>query len=346
MSLLSSSKGEYCGLDIGTTGVRVVQLQPAADHPVLLHYGQAPLDGNLALSDSPIDQDKVAAGIAQLLKDSKVTATKAVAGIPSSQVFATVITTPKLAPAELAKAIKLQADQYIPMAVDQVKMDWHIIGPGTTDQQMRVLLVAAPNSVVNKYLKIIEKAGLELEALEVNAIAQARSLLPLTDIPAVILDLGATNSSITVVAQGAPQLIRSVNVGGTTLVKAVGQALGLDDAQADQFTRKFGLTQTKLEGQVAKAIKPSLDTVVGEIDKSIKFFASQGGAAKLEKLILTGSASLLPELANYVANATGLPVELGNPWVNISYPAAEQATLMGTAMQFSVASGLALRSLK
>lgn len=345
MGLLSSSTSDFFGLDIGTSGLRVVKVRhTGAGNPVLEAYASVDLPAGLAISDSAIDQDKVALAIRDLLKSKGITCLKAVAGIADTDAFATVITTPKLNPAELSKAMRLQADQYIPMAVDQVKMDWHIIGPGKTADEMKVLLVAAPNSVVNKYLSIVEKAGLELAALEINAVAQARSLMPPSNLAVIVLDIGHNNTELTIVFEGTPQLVRSVNIGGQTLVRAVTQALGLEETQASQFMQKFGLTQTKLEGQVAKAMKPSLDALMSEVDKSIKYFLGQNTGIKIEKLIATGATSALPEFTTFLANASGLPVEFGNPWVNISYPAELQQDLMQNASTYAVAAGLALRT--
>ncbi|MEO7617429.1 MAG: type IV pilus assembly protein PilM [Candidatus Saccharibacteria bacterium] len=343
MGILSSAT-DFIGIDIGSSGIRIVQLKHmGSGNPVLVAYAKAALPAGIATSDSQIDQDQVSLAIANLLKEAKITATQAVTGINTADAFVTTLSTPQLNAGELAKAMRLQADQYIPMAIDQVKMDWNVIGQGKTPDQMKVLLVAAPNTVVNKYLAIIEKAGLQLAALEINSVAQTRSLMPKTDLTTIILDLGQLSTELTIVDKQAPQLVRSVNIGGTTLVRAVSQALGLDDVQAEQFTKKFGLTQTKLEGQVAKAMKPSLDALVTEINNSIKYFMTENPTAKIEKMIVTGESITLPELTNYLANATGLPVELGNPWGNISYPAAQQQALMGEATSYAVAAGLALR---
>jgi type IV pilus assembly protein PilM len=342
MGILESSN-DYFGLDLGTTGVRIVQLQGHAGNPALVTYGDADLPFNLALSDSPLEQDKAAGMIAQLAQDAKVTTPYVVAGIPSSQAFATVITTPRLNEHDLAGAMKLQADQYIPMPPAEAKIDWQIVGP-KGENEMLVLLVAAPNQVVEKYLKLIEKAGLKLLALELNAIAVARSLMPpRSDLATVVLDMGALTTDITLLYDGAPQMVRSVSVGGNTFVKSVAQSLGLDDTQAAQFTQKFGLTQSKLEGQVLKAIKGALDNLTSELDKSVKFFAQQNANVKIEKLILTGSTSALPELTTYLANATGLPVEVGNPWANVSYPAVLQDKLTASRLKYAVAVGLAQR---
>ncbi len=344
MNLFQGSDS-YFGLDIGTTGVRVVQLRAGGGNPALVTYGSADLPPGLSTSDSPMDQSKVADVIKQLVKDAKITTKNVVAGIPSALAFATVITTPKLNDQELAKAIKLQADQYIPTAADQVKMDWQVVGPAKDPNQMEVLLVSAPNTGVNKYMNIIDRAGLQLEALEMNAVALIRSLMPREDTAVMIVDVGSLYTDIAVVHKQAPKLVRSINVGGSTFIKAVSQSLGLAAEQAEQFTKKFGLMQDKLEGQVYKAIKPSLDLLVSELDKSEKFFASKDETVKIEKIILTGGAAALPDLPTYLANATGLPVTIANPWAHVSFPAVMQEQLNQMALEYPVAIGLAERSL-
>lgn len=336
---------EYFGLDVGTSGIRVVQLKKGSQRPALVTYGHMAIEGNVTMSDSPADIAKTAGYIRQLVKDAKITTKYVIAGVPSTKVFATVITTPKLSHEELRKAIMLQADQYIPMAVKDVKLDYVIIGPGKTPNEQEVLLVAAPNTVTEKYLSMVEQAGLELIALEPNAVALSRAVVPASDLAVVVVDIGSIASDITIVHANLPKLIRSVQVGGQTFVKAVGQNLGLDDTQADQFTKKFGLTQTKLEGQVFKAIKPSLDQLVSEIDKSIKFFVSQNPEAKIEKLVITGGTTALPELNTYLSTKTGMAVEIANSWSKVGYPAQMQDTLMGISTGYGVAVGLAERDL-
>jgi type IV pilus assembly protein PilM len=335
---------EYFGIDVGSGGIRLVQLKRGAK-PSLVTYGHVAVAGNVTMSDSPADITKVAAVVKQLVKDAKVTTKYVVAGVPSSKVFASIVTTPKLAHNELGKAIQLQADQYIPMSIKDVKLDYVVIGPGKTEQEQEVLVVAAPNTITEKYLSIFEQAGLELLALEPNAVALARAVVQPNDLAVLVLDIGSISSDITLVHSNMPKLLRSVNVGGSTFVKAVAQNLGLDDVQADQFTRKFGLTQTKLEGQVFKAIKPSIDLLIGEIDKSIKFFASQYPEVKMEKIVLTGGTTALPELPTYLSTATGLAVEIANSWTKVGYPANLQNDLMQISTEYGVAVGLAERNL-
>lgn len=340
-----SSETDYFGLDIGSGAIRVVQMRAGGGKPALVTYGDVQVPNNLTTSDAAADREKMAAIIKQLVRDARISSKNVVAGLPSSTVFAAVITTPKLTNAELDKAIRYQADQYIPMNINEVKLDWSVIGRSQDDKELEVLLVAAPATAAQKYLEIMEHAGLEIMALEANATAVARALVsPNTQLAVIVLDIGQTSTDISIIYNNAPRLIRSIAVGGLTFVRAVEQSLGLDQAQAEQFTLRFGLTQTKLEGQVLKAIKPSLDSLLAEVDKSTKFFLNRYQGVKVEKVILTGTAAGLPELPTYLSTTTGLPVEIGNAWLNAAYPSSLQDQLMQISSQYAVASGLAQRN--
>lgn len=335
---------DYFGLDIGTNGVRMVQLKSGGSAPALVTYGAMETPADLISSESEVDKDKLAGIIKQLKDQARVSANQVVAALPSQHAFTIVITTPKLNNNELAKSIQLQADQYIPMPVEDAKLDWHIIDPDKSENEMLVLLVAASKNVVDKYLEIIERAGLDLLALELNALAIARSVVSSPDVPVAVVDMGSSNTEITVVGQRVPHLVRSVNVGSQTFVRSIEQNLNVDTEQAQQFLQKFGVAQTKLEGQVLKAIQGSLDNVMNEISKSIKFFSTQNEGVQLEKVIMTGGPTALPEMPAYVANALNLPVEIANPWINVSYPSTQHDTLMSQSLQFAVAVGLAQRA--
>ncbi len=336
----------FVGIDIGSTAIRMVELRRGHGAPSLVAYGSVEVPANVAASDAKADQDKIVELLKQLLKQNNVAVKTAVVGLPSAKVFATVITTPKLSPAELAKAVRFQAEQYVPMDVSQVKLDHAVLGQSADGSQLEVLLIAAPNSASNKYLSILEAVGMEPVALEANSIAAARALMPHPPADGVVLiDFGSLDADIGIFLDGTPRLMRSVPVGEQVLVRAVAQNLGLNEVQAEQFTYKFGLTQSKLEGQVYKALKGTLDTLVAEIEKSVKFFNGRYPGVKLEKLVITGRMAALPELAPYIANATGMPVEFGNAWSGVNYPQSEGDKLLSVSGEYAAAVGLAGRGM-
>lgn len=345
MSLFTEEEN-FFGLDLGASSIKLAQLKQMHGKPSLLTYGDMELPPNLLASDSPVDQDKLAQMIRQLVEDARVSTKNVVAALPSNFSYAAVITMPKLNHEELVNAVRFQADKYIPMAIDQVKLDWVVIGPkADSEDEIEVLLVAAPISLANKYLNIMQKAGLELIALEINPIAQTRSLLTPGHEPLMVIDFGSVATDMAIVTNQAPRLIRSANAGSRTMVRVLAQNLGLDEPQAQQFMHKFGLIQTNLEGQVYTALKPAIDTVVEEVTKSINYFHESNPDLKVGKIVITGGTAALPGLPAYLANATSIMVEIGNPWNNISYPSSLEDKLTPLSLSYSSALGLAMRGM-
>lgn len=338
-----SKTTDYFGIDIGATSVRLVQLKKHGNKPVLVAYGTAPLSANLVASDSADAVDKLASTIKQLVKDAGITTKSVVASLPASKIFASVITTPKLSAAELGKAVKYQADQYIPMPIDQVRLDWTVLGPGKTENEQLVLLIAAPNTTTEKYLQIFEKAGLELVALEVDVTALSRAVLTPDASHVVMLDIGSLASTVSLVVNGAPRLIHSVPVGAAAFVQALGQGLKVDATQAVAMVQKFGMNKTSMDGKIFKSLQPIADSIMDEIKKSVAFYSNENPEAKFDKLVFTGGAAGMPELPLYIANSLKMPVELGNAWLNVSYPSNMQSDLAAVNREYAVAVGCAAR---
>ncbi len=142
---------------------------------------------------------------------------------------------------------------------------------------------------------------------------------------------------------GVPRLTRAIPTGSEAVVRAAMQNLNIDAAQAEQFVFKFGLSKDKLEGQIYQAIINTVDILVTEIDKSIKFFQTRYTGNKVDRIIVTGGASALPEFPVYLANKFGISVEIGNAWRNISFAPARQNELLAVSNHFGVAAGLAER---
>jgi Tfp pilus assembly PilM family ATPase len=156
--------------------------------------------------------------------------------------------------------------------------------------------------------------------------------------------MGDTATDLVVTLNDAPRLIRSIPTGTDTLIKSAMQNLGIDEKQAKQFVFKFGLSKDKLEGQIHDSIIGSVDVLIGEIEKSIKFFNTRYPNAKIERVVMTGGASTLPEFPLYIANKFGISVEIGNSWRNIAFSADKQNELLTVSNKFAVAAGLAERA--
>lgn len=340
-----SGVSEFFGLDIGTSSVRVVQLRGAGPIKTLDRYGSAPVPGNLAVSDSRPDQQKLAQAVAQLCKQAGITTKNVAVGVPSNRVFTTVVDMEKLSQAELAKTIRYQADSFIPTPLAESKIDWALLGSSPKDpNKVEVLLSSVSNSYIEARLDILEAAGFNVIAFEPDTFAVMRSIVaPDAAAPQMVLDIGARSSDLIIVVNGAPRLTRAIPVGSEAIIRSAIAGLGVDAAQATQFVYKFGISRDKLEGRVYNAIIGVIDNLVLEIEKSIKFFQGRYPSLQLERIIVTGGASTLPEFPLYVANKFGINVEIGNAWRNVSFPASRQNELLSISNHFAVACGLAER---
>lgn len=343
MSLLTGVS-DFFGLDIGTSAVRLVELKGGGSVKQLARFGYVPIDIKLAMSDSKPEQQKVAQIIKDLLIQAKVSSKNVVVGIPSQRVFTTLVDIDKLSNAELAKSIKLQADSIIPTSVSESKIDWAVLGDSPKDQaKVEVLLTSVPNEYVEAKLDLLESIGLNVIAFEPDNIALSRALIaPDATSPQMIVDVGQNSTDIVIVAQGAPRLTRSIPTGASAIVRAAVQNLSIDEQQAYQFVYKFGLSKDKLEGQIYNAVITTVDILMTEIDKSMKFFANRYQTG-VERVIASGTAAVIPEMPAYIANKTGLNVEIGNAWRNVNVGSAQQTDLMALSPYFGVASGLAER---
>ncbi len=344
MSLLAS-KSEFFSLDIGTTAVRLVQLHSAGNQLSLVKYAYVPLDSNLSLSEAKGDQQKLAQAIKQLVDRAHVSTRNVAVGIPSNRVFTTVADVERLPANELAKSIRYQADSLIPTPLAESKIDWTLIGDSPVDKtKQEILLTSVPNKFVEERLDLLESIGLNVIAFEPDNLAMARALAVPEAGAQLLLDVGRRSTDLVVVLSGTPHLTRSIPTGVEAIVRAATQNLNIDEKQAEQFVFKFGLSKEKLEGQVFHAITGTIDLLSTEIEKSIKFFQTRYVGSKIEKIIVTGGASVIPEFPLYMANKFGLNVEIGNAWRGVSYSRDRQNELLAISNQFGVAVGLAERN--
>lgn len=343
---LLSGVSEFFGLDIGTSSIRVVQLTTGSGPKQLLRYAMAPIDGKISQSDAKADQQKVAQKLQEVLAAAQITTKNVAVGIPSNRVFTVVVDIERLAPAELAKTIKYQADSLIPTPIDQSKIDWAVIGDSPKDpNKVEVLLSSVPNEFVEKQLDLLESIGLNVIAFEPDNLAMTRAILaPDVTAPQMVIDIGSKSTDLVIMMNGTPRLTRAIPTGSDAIIKAAVQNLNIDEKQAQEFVFKFGLSQQKLEGQVHGAIIGTVDVLMNDIDKSIKFFQARYKDVKLDRIVMTGGASALPEFPLYIANKFGINVEIGNAWRNVQFGAERQNELMAVSNHFGVALGLAERN--
>ena len=344
MSILSGVSS-FFGLDIGTTSIRLVELHGNGTVRSLSKYAYMPIDSKLVMSDSKSDQQRLGQAITELLNQAHMSTRNVAVGIPSQKVFTTLTDFDRLPANELSQSIKYQADSLIPTPLEESKLDWAVLGDSPKEQgKVEVLLSSVSNSFIESRLDLLEGIGLNVIAFEPDNLAMTRALLPKgTTAPQMVIDVGHKSADLVITMNGEPRLTRAIPTGVEAIVRAAAQNLNIDEKQAQQFVFKFGMSKDKLEGQIYQAVISTVDLLMSEIEKSIKFFQSRYSTAVIERIIVTGGASALPEFPLYVANKFNLNVEIGDAWRNVSFSPERQNELLTVANQFGVAVGLAER---
>lgn len=340
--------GDFFGLDIGTTAVRVVQLsQSGPDKWIMKHYGYAPLDIKTATGDSAEARHRLGEVIMTVVGQSGIRTKNVAMGLPSSKTFVTVVDMPMISEAELKGTIKYQLDQYIPMSLDDAKVDWAVLGQSLHDpSQQEVLLASTASSYSEERLELVESLGFDVIAAEPDPIAMIRSLLPPGARDAqVIIDIEESSTNVAITYGEMPRLVRTIPNGLSTLVRAAVQNLSIEEDQARQFILKFGLAPDKLEGQVARALESTLEGFVSEVTKSIKFFQTRYPSVTVGGVLLSGFAGTVPGLGEYIGSKSGIQTSIADPWRKVSIPSGDQK-LLSLSSEFAVAVGLAERGNK
>lgn len=346
MSLLHGV-GEFFALDIGTSAMRLVQLDGDARHGFqLIRYAYVPIDPKIGQDTSEGGQRKMGELILGAMKQAGIKTKNIAIGLPAGKTYTAVIEVPNQTEKELKKTIKYELDQYIPMAVDEAEVDYAILGPSPNDpSKAEVLLSSTAMDYAESQMEMIEKLGLNVIAQEPEPIAMTRSLAPVGSQDArIIVDLGETSTDLVVVYKGAPRLVRSIPGGLAALVKTVSTTLNVREDQARRFILKFGLAQDKLEGQVFKALDGNLESFSQELTKSVRFFQNKYVGAPVLGIVLSGFAGVIPFIAEYIEVKTNVQTIQGNPWQLVQVTPDQQQALVGVASEFAVAIGLAERS--
>lgn len=338
--------GDFFGLDIGTNAVRVVQLSKSGNGWNLAHYGYAPVDAKITGSDSAEARRKLSEVIMTAVGQSGIKTSNVAIGLPSSKTFTTIIDVPKVSDQELRATMKYQVDQYIPMAIDEAKVDWALLGDSLKVQgQYEVLLSSTAKSYAEERLELVESLGLNVVAEEPDPIAMVRSLMVAGSADArLILDMGENSTDLAVTYGDVPRLIRTIPTGLNSLVRAAVQNLNVQDTQARQFILKFGLAQDRLDGQVLRAIDGVLDNFSAEIVKSIKFFQTRYPSLAVGGISLSGFGAVIPQLDAYITTKTAVQAAVADPWQRVTMSQADKQQLSPIAAEFATVVGLAQRS--
>lgn len=334
------------GIDIGTSSIKLIELGKEGNSVELVAAGSVPMPPKAMSTSLQADTEAVAVAVRKLMKDTNTKTQEVTIALPESKVFTRVIEVPQLSQRELASAIKWEAEQYIPLPLEEVNVDYTVLreAKDTGTNKMEVLLVAAPKTLVDRYFSIAELADFTIIAAETEIIATSRAVArSIQSIKTVmVVSLGAQTTDIAVLKGGVLVFTRSVGSGGEAITRAIAQSLDFPISQAEEYKRTYGLSKDKLEGKIMIAAKPIMDTIVTEMKRSMAFFEEKYASQHVETILLSGGTARIPGMVVYLAEALNFEVQLANPWVGITKDTRFNV-LNTEGPNFCVAVGLALR---
>jgi type IV pilus assembly protein PilM len=352
MGIFGNKPKSFLGIDIGTSSIKVVQLKKEEDKFELETYGEISTVGYVErLNESfqssslktieAVTREMVKLAINKAHVDTKNT----VMAIPVFSSFTSAIEMPEMTEKELAQAVEFEARKYIPISSAEVELDWKIIENGKKGK--RILLIAVPKEVINKYIRIADSLGLRITALELESFSFVRSLMNGDPGSACILDIGARTTSLTIVDKSAIQMSHGLDIAGAEMTKILASSLGVAFKRAEDFKLLHGIDNAETKnGDEKKEIKTALLTLIDEIlnesERMINEYQSKTGR-KIEKLILNGGSAQMDGLKEYIEERLKIKTFIADPWSKIIYPKELEKTLKEIGPQFSVAVGAAMR---
>jgi type IV pilus assembly protein PilM len=338
------------GLDIGFSSVKAVVLSHKSNPPKLISIGQIPSPSPGIISDADLDLEALATSLKSLLKEVNAPTQNVIIGLQESRIFTRVVyDLPFLTDDELAQAIRYAAEEFVPMPIKDVNLNYQVLFRSTERKGPKsrtvVFVVASPKVLIEKYLKVMQMAEAKVLAIETELIAAARALVgtnpysPTT----LIVELGSSTTDFAVVSQGLILLTRSIATGGIALTRAIAQVFNFELTQADEYKKVYGLLEDQLEGKLFQILKPIVSVMVNEAKSIIQAHQFQNPQLPVKRVVLAGGGAQLPGLVKFIATSLELEVQEADPWSSVNLDQNLKAKLSTQGAAYSVAVGLALR---
>lgn len=359
---LFKSKSQL-GIDIGTSAVKIVELSQDKGRFVLDNYAMYELKshgGEDVAGKNLMDHsdDELIKIVKDLIEQSGMKGRDAIMSISSFSTFATVIKMPYVNEEDLAKSIPFEARKYIPIPLEQVVLDWSIIGvvddkkeekaapegekpKPATNTDVEVFLAAVPKDETSRYQNIAKGVGLNLVALELENSSLIRGLLGNDLSPTTIINAGGRSTSILVTHKGYERLSHNYEIGGFEMTKAIAKTLGVDLDKAESLKRKYGLTDSP-ENKAKVAMQSLVDMMLFETKKTISGY-EDSHQVKVPRVVLIGGLANMPGLANYFKQRLEREVLVGNVFARVVHPPELAPIISMLSNTFAIAVGAAMR---
>ncbi len=360
---------EFLGVDIGTSFLRVVEIERKGQVHQLKNYGEIGTSvfdqksfrvfqkNTLTLSNKQVGN-----AIRAICKEAGIQTKEVNFSIPDFCSFFTSFELPIMGKDEISQAVQYHVRPYIPLPLAEVTLDWLIAEGNPSKTPLKILVVAIPNDVINQYKDIADLASLKLKILEPEVFALARSSVKNEKAEKIIglVDIGARSTTCSILEKGIVKTSYSFNIAGNQLAEIIANSLNINYNEAEEMKRRYGLLSefkkpslSELKkslpqpvdngGQnIRKVLVPSVDSILEEIKKVFRGFYRREGK-ETEKIILSGGLISMPGLKEYFSAELKKEVVVAEPFLGIACPSILSGVLKKMGPSYAIAVGLALK---
>lgn len=336
------------GLDIGSSYIKAVQLNETRSGYELALFNLLPISPELIVEGSIIDAIRLTESLRELVKTAKIKAKNAVISISGhSSVIIKRISLPEMSEEELSESIKFEAEQYVPFDIEDVNLDFQILGPKEEPGQMDVILVAVKKDVINDYVSVVKEAGLNTLVVDVDAFALENMYGINYEIDAeknvALVNIGASTVNMNIMKGGISVFTRDSSIGSNIHTDALQKEFNITYEEAERLKRGEALEKVKPADAHELIINMSTD-IFNEVARSVDYFRSSAVQAEVNEVILSGGCALIKNFDRLLSEKIEIPVTVAEPFKNITIPKKiDRAFVEEMGPIAAVAVGLATR---
>jgi len=350
VGLFTPKAAPLIGVDISSTAVKLLQLSQAGGRYRVEHYAVEPLPPNAVVEKNIVEVEAVGEAIRRALARSGSKSRHAAAAVAGSAVITRVIPmSADLSEDDLEGQIQVEANQYIPYPIEEVSLDFEVLGPVRDNPEMNnVLLAASRTENVDMRIAALDLGGLTARVIDVEAFAMENAFGMVADQLAVsrdalvaVVDIGATMTTLAVLKNQRTIYSREQVFGGKQLTDEIMRRYGLSYEEAGRAKRKGGLP----ESYEAEALEPFKESLVQQVSRLLQFFFAGSEYSRVDQVVIAGGCAAIDGITELLEQQLGVPCVVANPLARMSLSSKVQAqTLAQDAPALMIAVGLALRS--
>src|SRR5215467_11422236 len=348
-----SPKRQLVGLDIGSSGIKLVQLKESRGKYILQKFGFKPLEPEVIVDGTVMDEGRVVSAIKELFEETNIKVKQVAVSISGHAVIIKKISLPPMPDEELEGQVRLAAEQYIPFDINEVNIDFSVLpsseAAGDTESEMSVILVAAKKDKINELTELVKGAGLLPMVMDVDAFAienmHAINYPMAQDETTALVNVGASVMNINIVSKGTSLFTRDIPIGGNRYTESIQRELGLSYEEAEAI-KKGGRASGNNQAAAQGVIDGVNAEVASEIARTIDYFKSTVSEGDVQQVLLCGGGAQVGGLVKQLCDRMHAVVQAANPFAGVGTSGSdfEEGGLAELAAMSVVGVGFALRS--